>query len=297
MKKLLWVWFIVSSAVYAGDGAGNGRVVICRVSHSQRRTFTMLDLFEHPEYVPLLDRNVSIWENISAVLTRLNRLDSARAESYRRRARQFFRSVRWSPGPLENLPDNGLVTLPPECEKDQIALQRSPIDPEDSRYTLNRTLWADQDNDNATRSAVILHELVYGETMAVGQQNSILARKFTALISSTELETMDLWSYEALTSEVFRPHLSVAFIDDKFDVNAEVNQPLNLDLRQLLKQGAEAALHWSLLGNVPTWVKLEDKEGRLSGTPTSESAGDTSLTLVVRDGDGGAIATLVLHVR
>jgi len=88
----------------------------------------------------------------------------------------------------------------------------------------------------------------------------------------------------------------VEFTGGIVTVAAFVNQPLDLDLKTLLKNSGSGTLTWSTGADKPAWITIKSAENRMTGTPSASDVGLRSFRLSVQDGDSGALARVDLTV-
>ncbi|MEZ4752175.1 MAG: hypothetical protein R3B54_16535 [Bdellovibrionota bacterium] len=284
----------------AGNESGNGGdVVYCEAT---RATATLLDFFEASVLTPQLayelgEASLSPVEKARIAVQRLERVDPKRAARYADQIEKFESNVRWVRGvELPDIPDSGYVPIDPvHCKIKQIAIRKPPLSPEHKLYTINEDLHDLLDNDN--RAGLMLHEIIYGELYDRGQKNSIKARYFTALISSSYLESLSQEDYDARLAIVLEesplPGDNVAFVSDSFHYVIRANDCFELKLSTLLKSVGSGTLSWTVMSS-PSFVTEAD--GILRACTSRADVGTYSMQLAVKQQDKGALARLTLEV-
>lgn len=190
-------------AAQASDRVGNGGdVLLC--FKDLKTSYRMLDLFQAKHQfgltVDLGPATLSFEEKVSYALDRLGRSQPQRAEKYRQWSRQFFAEAELLPGiTLVDIPDTGAQVIPKDCTLAQIAVQRTEQEmiPGDKRYTIDQDLWEKLDDDN--KAALVLHELVYRETLQFTcPLSTVFVRYMTAHLMSQEIASVNMQSFMTL---------------------------------------------------------------------------------------------------
>lgn len=139
--------------------------------------------------VELGPKDLPVEIKISQALNRLERVSAGRAANYRRQVESFFQETLFlEDASLIDIPDSDHIVLPRNCKIQQIANQSQPLYLEDPRFVIDKVLWDQLDNDN--RAGLILHEIIYRETLSLGHTNSIAARLLNSNITSQRIESM-----------------------------------------------------------------------------------------------------------
>jgi hypothetical protein len=148
------------------------------------------------EIAPLLPV-VEFW------LSRLDRLDRARADLYREYLQAFPRE--WSlvdDQEFRDMPDEGQVDVPDDCEAHQVAVQRQPATSLERRYMVSLAMW--RRLDPLDRAGLILHEIVYREGLTRGHDDSYYVRQLTALLADAEaVDRLDAAAYLKRIRDLF----------------------------------------------------------------------------------------------
>jgi hypothetical protein len=287
----------------AGDVAGNGGdIVICQ--ERSKVTYRMLDLYEGMKAQPPLNPDLAtasykVLEKVNYALDRLGRLDPARAAYYRGHANKFLSEVEWisSGKPLDDVPDSGYVKLPPQCHLAQIAIRRPTFHQSIKPFLVDKRLWDAPEFDDDQKAGLILHEAVYGELIQLGHKNSINARLFNRFLCSNAFEHMSDQEYATLTQKVFTFVAKLEFVKEKFDFDAVAGVESTIDLPSLLKAKIPGALSWMVLPDLE-WIDLDKKKEIVTINPPLSAAGTTvSVSVIVRQNDGGAISQLNIQVK
>ena len=296
--------FLLSAESFSNSPEGSehgnsGDVIICETESGT--TTKLLDYYEGeviPPYrtVSLGDPNWDFQTKVMFALERLMDFDEVRALAYMEKANEFFleKDVRWVSGIImEDIPDSGYIPKLEGCRIRQIAIQKTPVNPMDKLYTIDKTLWDRLSEDH--KAGLVLHEITYSETLSLGQVNSITARKYTALISSKELASFSQEEYKELTDKFFVSPKLLSFKSDGFEFLLYAGEPFFLNLETLLCSKEREKLYWHTLEPLPPSLRL-DKRGFLSGTPTPDDASSRKYNLIVNDGFDGTVVPLTLTI-
>lgn len=282
-----------------GDGGNNGgKGVECETP--QGRTLELLDFYEANHLAtPLIQDlgpvDATEAERFEYVMHRLALLDIERADFYRSLYASFSDHALFVEGPLEDIPDTGIVQIPSNCKLKQMAIRRKPLFPKDKRYIIDQGLWNRLLPDQ--RLGLKLHEFVYGEAADLGQKNSKKARVFTGYLASNAFSNMDQDKYELLKEETFKAEFSATFKQDHFVFDSKVGSLFEIKLKDLLKHQGSGNLTWALSEPKPQWLQLDTKKEKLTGVPTTNDIGKTATRLIVQDGAAGAITVVEIEVR
>lgn len=285
-----------------GDVGGNGGdLVVCDLSGGQS-SYELLDFYEAARQTPPapFELGRAGWdagEKVAYALDRLRTVDPVRAARYEAEAKAFLSLVEWiTQGPgLEHIPDLGQVAIPPQCKVRQIAIRRKTFHPSIRPFLIDERLWLKLDEDH--KAGLILHEIVYGHMRDLGQRDSLNARAFNGLLSSSAFQSISLPDYKRLVKALFVEIQPIAFRADKFDVNALEGQTFALNLRSLLQYPVKGILEWRFLDPLPKWMTFNDVTETITGVPDASSPAPHLLTLVVHDENAGAIAQLRVHIK
>jgi hypothetical protein len=295
---LLWARF---AGAAGGDVGGNGGDLVACEGPGGTMSYELLDYFEADHKVPAtpFELGEPDWEatrKVQHALDRLRVLDPVRTARYEAEAKSFLSLVDWiTQGPgLEHIPDLGEVSIPPNCKVRQVAIRRKTFHPSIKPYLVDERLWLKLDENH--KAGLILHEIIYGQMRDLGQKDSINARRYNGVLSSSAFDAMSASDYEALIKPLFVEIQPIAFRADKFDINLLSNQPFSQSLRSLLLYPVKGPLKWTVLESLPKWMVLDPSESMM-GVPPASASSPILLTLVVHDGNSGAIAQLRLHVK
>ncbi len=192
---LFFSFYLATQNSFAGHEAGNGGdVVLCRNSKGEVASVELLDFYEarvqrkiYNEIDLFSDSHLEIAKKI---IGRLTEHSPIRVKRYLAMIESFHSETLFLSGvQLVDIPDSENIILPnPSCSIEQIAIQRSPVFPEDKRYTINQDLWDLLDEEN--RAGLILHEIVYREAISYGHENSIAVRYFNSYMFSNKFKNM-----------------------------------------------------------------------------------------------------------
>jgi hypothetical protein len=295
--KFIFSLLALCNLAWAGDGAGNGDAVRC-VDNSSESRLEILDFFENERAggppVSLGDSSLSVTDKALVGIGRLKTLDPDRYARYAPLAKDFLSKTRWVKGPLFDYKDTGAVDLPAGCHLEQVALQRPAVDPSDKPFTIDSERWANLIDDNQ-RAGIIIHEIIYRDTIRLGQQTSRYARKFTAQLASNFFETISAGDYGVIARETFQPH-SPHFAANVIQLSVPRRLHYELNLLTLLEKTPGHPLSWGVTSDMPGWLHLDSENQRLFGEAPDLTVEKIQFDLVVRDEEGQALALVELAV-
>lgn len=189
---VLALWF--GTPAFAGDKVLNGgNAVVCRNNSGAITSVKMLDLFEaelRGEIIRFDQRKIGWRERLMAKLVEWKSVAPIRMQKYEGWLRTFEQEWGLYSGiNIPAIPDHGSVAIPVGCELAPVAFQRpdEEILPGVKRYVVNKDLWDFMDDDH--RAGLVLHEIVYRETMAQKFPTSFQARYLTGFLSSAVPES------------------------------------------------------------------------------------------------------------
>jgi hypothetical protein len=295
-----WIVFIlmIAASAYGGDGAGNGDAVNCSKAGVQTAPLRLLDFFERDPSggfkASLGAPGLTVTQKALFAIERIKALDPTRYARYHEMAASFLARSRMVNGPLYDYNDTGPTKLPAICSLKPVSIQRPAIDPSDKPFTVDTKVWGALPDDDE-RAGVILHEVVYNETLSLGQQTSESARKYTGLLASAEFDNIDVSDYRALIDDIFLPHLP-EFVSNVINLNAQVGQSFSIDLFTLLSTVPNRTLSWGTTSDKPAWLNLDLERHQMAGLPGPADIGRTQFDLVARDEEGEALALIQLTV-
>lgn len=206
MKQILSALILVlASTAFAGHEVGNGGgVIVCLNPPSvppagqpkpapPASRVELLDLFEAREFrklpLGLGDPNEDYKIKINRVLTQLERIAPYRTQLYRTIYNRFEEeSVFVANIDLVYIPDSEYKGLPTNCFLKQAIIQQPPEFLGDKRYTISLDLWNQLDNNS--KAALVLHEVIYNEGIAIDQTTSKAVRYLVSYLTSTTLSTL-----------------------------------------------------------------------------------------------------------
>ncbi len=195
MKKNVLIFMLMMfSNVYAdGRSVGNGGIGVSCDENISILDFTNGKLIWGHSY-NLLDEG-SFEDIRHKVLNRWLRLDPERAVLYALETRNFVQKAKFLTGvTLQGTNDTGgYIAIPNDCEIVQIAIQKSPRFPEESRYYIDSNYWSMLDEKN--KVGLMFHELLYSEAIALGRDDSYDTRYLNSLIHSDVIAVMSLEDY------------------------------------------------------------------------------------------------------
>jgi hypothetical protein len=193
---------ICSHSVFAGGlSEGGGKSVVCRNQSGAIESADTLDLFESNQLRGIeFDKTMlgtDEWATVQNVLKRLESWDKFRANLYKLQLASFPKEVRFIAGAkLVPVDDANNVIIPIGCALGQAAIQRAPEFSGDARYLIDKSIWTALSVGG--RASLLLHEIVYRETRSTGQQNSIKARYFNSMMTSTAAREFGKEDYQKI---------------------------------------------------------------------------------------------------
>jgi hypothetical protein len=299
LKYTAWVLGLIWLApVWAGDKVGNGGDGMLCVSADGSRSYQVLDYFEALQKDPAFRFSFAAatkdpYALVGDVIRELANFDRPRAAAYAAKLKRFPHEILQVDGPLEPVPDTGPITIPAGCSVFQLAIQRPPAFPTDKRYLVDKLLWARL--DAVHQAGLILHEIVYGETLALGHETSETARAFNRAISAEGFSKMTAAEYRALVDRTFRSTEKVAFQKGAFDLLVRAGETVRLSLPPLLEHRYKRPLHWSVDESIPSWLELDAGRALLVGVAPATPE-RSEFNLVVRLGRSMALAAIRVDV-
>ena len=224
MRLSLLCASLATSFAMAETTVGNGGdLVVCRDSQGNIKSTEMLDYFEGRE---LRGLHISV-NSAEDALQRLSRLSPRRADRYRTLIQNFSANALFKSGvELTDVPDSDHDILLKGCKIEQLAIQRKPVFPEDKLYLVNKDLWDIMSAKD--RAGLILHEIIYRDTLDEGKTDSRTARYFNSLISSTEFEALPMKSYLKIVATVFSQKVAATEVEPPPGVLCDENSNTNI---------------------------------------------------------------------
>ncbi len=182
----LGIALLASQAARADRIVGNGGdLVTCTNAHF------VLDVYEAKQMRGMTADFHSpgdpqdFYAKAKAVLERVAAVDPERGALYLQWLAEFPVVSRILPDQtFDDIKDSGNVVLQNSCRRlDQLAIQRQPENPEDSRYLINGDLWDQLVNEPDQRAALVVHEIVYRDALRRGHINSQATRYLVGLMA------------------------------------------------------------------------------------------------------------------
>lgn len=214
IRNIIIISLIVYSSTALALGGrivGNGGdVVVCKDAQNNITSIDLLDHFEARSLRGLsIDFGVqsdSVSERVYAAITRLQWLSPDRAKKYRQWANTFNSETNITTDvELVDIPDSQHSGIPRGCKPLQIANQATVLLPGQKRYIIDKTLWDLLNPDQ--KAGLILHEIVYRETLSFGQENSIAARFLSSLMASPTITELKLKQFIELLQQLGFPSI------------------------------------------------------------------------------------------
>lgn len=192
--RILILILLLSIHAFAAKEVGNGGdVVVCK-SPAGQLSYELLDYYEARVMRGIdIDLNSFVVSDervlAHSVLKRLEKINPGRMKFYANLIEEFFESHQLLTGVnLVDVPDSQHVFLPTGCYIQQAIIQREPGFPEDKKYIIDGDLW--KSLDLVTKAGLILHEVIYRESLMADQQTSIYARYFNSYLAGNKIQSM-----------------------------------------------------------------------------------------------------------
>lgn len=201
-KSIVVVLFVFLTLNYGVAGQeGNGGDVIVYHNPGKPSEITKVELVDYFEAQWLYGFNLDLgamgtdWKKgVQNVLDRIGLYSEYRSELYQSYFDDFLDETNFLSGVvLPDIPDTGDIPMPTNSRIEQIAIQREPRFPRESRYLINVDLWKHLDPQH--KAGLILHEIVYRDAIHHGAKNSIAARYLNGLFSSDDFSMLSYPGY------------------------------------------------------------------------------------------------------
>lgn len=187
-----------------GNEIGNGgAVVVCQEGDgiSATQVVETLDVFESRRTRGLTIDFGNVGKDAIVMarhaISRLRFLDPLREQRLQKRLEEFENEMLFlSDTTFPDTGDTNHFPLPSNCTLKQAVIQRIKQFPEDKKYYINESLWFKLDTPN--RAAMILHEIIYEETLRHGHLDSVAARYINSLLFSGMIHKVSDKDYAAL---------------------------------------------------------------------------------------------------
>ena len=184
----------LGTPIFGGVHVGNGGdAVVCYTDSTLTtlKNVQLLDYFEAtkvlsgmaPELGGISGPGDSYYPMIEHVILRVKRQNPGLAGQVKTYIDDFIARAKFiDDGALVDVNDSFHVVLPHNCQVKQIALQRTPRFPEESRYLIDESLF--HRLELSSRAMLAIHEALYRIALEHGQVNSINVRYLNAYLSS-----------------------------------------------------------------------------------------------------------------
>jgi hypothetical protein len=184
----LFASFLIACLIYANiahaDKVGNGgNVIVC-----DSGSVELLDYFELRLNGGVLNFDTSLptyQERLQDLFTRWQSVGPIRISQYQKWLNEFQSEVGIYPNvTIPDIPDTGTVLIPVGCHMEPVAFQRSESDvlPGAPRYVINKNLWDKMDENQ--KAGLVLHELIYRESLDANFSTSIQTRYLNGYFAS-----------------------------------------------------------------------------------------------------------------
>jgi hypothetical protein len=212
-----------SPASLAGEGSvGNGgNAVVCKDSSGKITSAELLDYYEARTElnfaIDLGDAKLDPGAKTKIAFDRLKvtapfwgNWMEYKASVFVSQQAEFIPNASLTP-----VQDSNQVAVPSGCEVIQLAIQKQVSLPNQKTYTVNKDLWDLLDNTN--KAGLILHEIIYTEALTAGAKDSVGVRYFNGLISSHQIDIIDLYSLLQVERQVPLQYFEYQGHDFKID--------------------------------------------------------------------------------
>lgn len=181
---------ILSFSTFAGDKVLNGgNAIVCRDSAKQITSVKVLDLYEVELAggVVHFDPTKATWkEKLEAKFTEWSSVAPKRMKQYSDWLATFEQDAGFYTGiNIPAIPDHGSVAIPKGCDLEPVGFQRpdSEMFPGVKRYVVNKDFWDRMDETH--RAGLVLHELIYRESIPMKHVTSFPTRYFNGFLVSS----------------------------------------------------------------------------------------------------------------
>lgn len=200
------------------EGGNGGDVILC----PNKTSPILLDYYEH-EFNGgkiSLPSGKDEWEIARGILQRISRVNPTRARIYAEGLKNFPQEMKFvTDRALSDIPDQGDVPIPKNCELRQVVIQQSSYDWQENyfswdvirkeRYIVDQNIWEKMDIKN--RAGLIIHELILREVSnMLLHEDTKNVRKLNGLWSEALMERIEQKEYNRKLISFGFYHLDVS---------------------------------------------------------------------------------------
>jgi hypothetical protein len=181
---------------------------------------------------------------------RLARLDPVRHGRFTAMVNRFMQEARIiDRANLRDIPDTDPSVVPHHCSLRQLAIQYRNPAPRMPRYLIDKSLWDRLDNQN--KAYLILHEVIYFETIGRGATDSKTARYFNAHLASEFFNGIDQTDFDDLVKDDLKLP-TLAEVDGLTVLKDSMVRDQNGTLLMAVLSGSE---YWTSDMDSRTWAR------------------------------------------
>jgi hypothetical protein len=142
-----------------------------------------------------------VFKKARLLISRIEPFDPIRAKKYRQWLSTFAsESTINRTTSLIDIHDEGLIEDYPGCFLLQIAKQNPDPQSGSARYSIDGRLWDRLDADN--QATLLIHEIIYRDAIALGQQSSAQVRKLVAKLMDPDFSKSSRANYVTLMNQL-----------------------------------------------------------------------------------------------
>lgn len=190
-KVFLCLFGLLSVANASGNRVGNGGdVIVCEGKA------ILLDFYESSNFVESYKQNKKYHEIVEDKLKSLQRLNSMQSKQYLRRYSEIKNEIQFvEKAELVDIQDSYQLLKPIDkgCVLKQAAIRKNISLDKSTRFLVAKDIWEQMDEFN--KAGLIVHEIVYEHFFKLGENHSVKARQFVALLFNNKLEMMSEAEY------------------------------------------------------------------------------------------------------
>lgn len=274
---------------FRGNEVGNGGNVI-RCQSNNQVSFELLDYYEGRQLWQMPpdmgSPELSVEEKAEIALQRLKNVEPIRIRNYQAKVKNFYADAAMvAGGELTKIDDTSHLILPAGCALYQMVIQREPELPGEKRYTINKDVWDQLNND--TKAGLILHEIIYGDAIRAGQTNSRTARHFNAYLASTLSEAATIKSHQQLLA-IYNFPGRFAFHGFELDyASLRLHKDCTINSDCIIREGVEAGGSRVKVGDKELAVGLKSTLSLLDDEEWRECAGKVCYKVSLPDESAG----------
>lgn len=199
----------LSSAVYAGHGAGNGgNAVVCYSKPNQIQSIELFDYWEMSRAFPTFGQidlggpKLTVVEKVQLFTKRMAEFNPKLAKDVSNIGLSIANNINNYLIDNTEIPDvdddTPLIEPQKPCVKETFALQIKDVPTGGRRFVIKAKIYNHPLTSNDTRAGILLHEALYRLAILNGSDNSDGVRKFNYVFASSNSHTLDLREYASV---------------------------------------------------------------------------------------------------